>query len=86
MEPPIQSLAFCPLSASVFRGERPLQEILDLALFGANAIEMIPPGIDDAMQSPNMKVPWLSMLREVSTWCCSKSDVESWWSIRLRGR
>jgi len=45
------------------------QEILDLALFGTNGIEMIPPGIDDALQSPNFHVPWLDMLGEVSRWC-----------------
>mmetsp|Transcript_9764 Transcript_9764/g.19174 ORF Transcript_9764/g.19174 Transcript_9764/m.19174 type:complete len:981 (+) Transcript_9764:1019-3961(+) len=45
------------------------QEVLDLALFGTNGIEMIPPGIDDAMQSPGFSVPWLQMLKIVSKWC-----------------
>ena len=45
------------------------QEILDLALFGCNAIEMIPPGLDDAAQSPHFKVSWLDMLSCVSEWC-----------------
>ncbi len=52
-----------------FTPEMMRQEVLDLALFGTNGIEMIPPGIDDAMQSPNFTVPWLEMLNIVSTWC-----------------
>mmetsp|Transcript_6760 Transcript_6760/g.11022 ORF Transcript_6760/g.11022 Transcript_6760/m.11022 type:complete len:927 (+) Transcript_6760:48-2828(+) len=51
------------------------QEVLDLALFGCNAIEMIPPGVDDAEQSPNFHISWEDMLTEVSTWC-DKLDID----------
>ncbi|GBG25674.1 Hypothetical Protein FCC1311_018932 [Hondaea fermentalgiana] len=56
-------------SYDAFTPEMMRQEILDLALFGTNGIEMIPPGIDDALQSPSFSVDWLTMLRIVSTFC-----------------
>jgi len=52
-----------------FTPEMMCQEILDLALFGTNAIELIPPGIDDALQSPNFSIPWLDMMEVVSNYC-----------------
>mmetsp|Transcript_27238 Transcript_27238/g.43788 ORF Transcript_27238/g.43788 Transcript_27238/m.43788 type:complete len:915 (+) Transcript_27238:197-2941(+) len=55
------------------------QEVLDLALFGTNGVEMIPPGVDDAMQSPNFQVPWLEMLGHVSGWCDSLGINVSMW-------
>ena len=45
------------------------QEILEQAFFGCNSIEMIPPGLDDATQSPHFQLPWLTMLKEASHWC-----------------
>ena len=64
-------IAFRPKTNSydAFTEEQMRQEILDLALFGCNAIEMIPPGLDDAAQSPHFKVSWLDMLECVSEWC-----------------
>ena len=38
------------------------QYIRELALFGANSIEIIPPRTDDALTSPHMKLPPLEML------------------------
>ena len=38
-------------SYDAFTVEMMRQEVLDLVLFGSNGIEMIPPGIDDAMQA-----------------------------------
>ena len=56
-------------SYDAFTPEMMRREILDLALFGCNAIEVIPPGIDDALQSPQFSVSWMEMLRVVSEWC-----------------
>jgi len=67
----MHQVAFRPKTNSydAFSVEMMQDEILSLALFGTNGIEMIPPGIDDAMQSPNFKVPWLTMLHQVSKYC-----------------
>lgn len=32
------------------------REILELVFFGMNTVEVIPPGLDDADQSPNFQV------------------------------
>lgn len=56
-------------SYDAFTPEMMRKEILDLALFGCNAIEVIPPGIDDALQSPQFSVSWMEMLKVVSEWC-----------------
>ncbi len=42
------------------------QYIRDLALFGANAIELIPPRSDDDADSPHFPLPPLRMMREMS--------------------
>jgi hypothetical protein len=62
-----------------FTPEQMRQEILDQALFGCNAIELIPPGLDDAEQSPHFTVPWLEMLTLASGWCEQLDlDVSIW--------
>ena len=45
------------------------REILELAFFGGNAIEVIPPGLDDADQSPNFENTWMESIADVSKWC-----------------
>ena len=58
------------------------QEILDLALFGTNGIEMLPPGIDDSPQSPHFKVDWLAMIFAASGWCDDLDiDVSIWYPL-----
>jgi len=52
-----------------FTAQQMRDEVTDLALFGTNGIEMIPPGIDDAMQSPHFTISWTKMLHVVSEWC-----------------
>ena len=42
------------------------QYIRDLAVFGANAIELIPPRSDDADDSPHFTLPKIEMMAEVS--------------------
>ncbi len=42
------------------------QYIRELALFGANSIEILPPRTDDAPTSPHMKVPPLEMMLKLS--------------------
>ena len=42
------------------------QYIRDLAIFGANAIELIPPRSDDAADSPHFPLPPLRMMSEMS--------------------
>jgi hypothetical protein len=42
------------------------QYIRDLAVFGCNAIELIPPRSDDAADSPHFPIPPLRMMTEVS--------------------
>jgi len=42
------------------------QYIRDLAIFGTNAIELIPPRSDDAADSPHFPLPPLPMMREMS--------------------
>ena len=42
------------------------QYIRELALFGTNAIELIPPRSDDAADSPHFPLPPLRMMREMS--------------------
>lgn len=43
------------------------QYIRELALFGANAIEILPPRTDDDLDSPHFKVPPLQMMEHLST-------------------
>jgi len=42
------------------------QYIRDLAIFGANAVELIPPRSDDDEDSPHFSLPKLEMMQEVS--------------------
>lgn len=56
-------------SYDAFSPQQMRQEILDQALFGCNGIEVIPPGLDDAEQSPHFTVDWLEMLEVASAWC-----------------
>src|SRR5262249_57343141 len=42
------------------------QYVRDLAVFGANAIELIPPRSDDDDQSPHFRLPKLEMMTEMS--------------------
>ncbi len=53
------------------------QYIRELALFGANSIEIIPPGTDDDATSLHMKLPHLDMLAEQSR-ICQKYDLDVW--------
>ena len=51
------------------------QYIVDLALFGTNAIENIPFG--DGKRSPLMPLPWQAMNRKISE-ICKKYDLDYW--------
>ena len=63
-----------------FTAQQMRDEVTDLALFGTNGIEMIPPGIDDAMQSPHFTISWTKMLFVVSEWCdCLDLNVSIWY-------
>jgi hypothetical protein len=42
------------------------QYLRDLAVFGCNAVELIPPRADDAADSPHFPLPPLRMMAEVS--------------------
>ena len=42
------------------------QYIRDLAIFGSNAIELIPPRSDDAADSPHFPLPQIDMMVEMS--------------------
>ena len=45
------------------------QYIRDLAIFGTNSIELIPPRSDDADDSPHFPLPKIEMMEEVSRIC-----------------
>ena len=45
------------------------QEVIDHVLFGCNAIEMIPPGLDEYNASPHSDNDWLGRLSYVSDLC-----------------
>jgi len=53
------------------------QYIRELSLFGANSIEIIPPGTDDDATSMHMKLPHLDMVAEQSR-ICQKYDLDVW--------
>ncbi len=56
------------------------QYIRDLALFGANHIEIMPPRTDDDFTSPNMKIPAIQMIVEQSRICKEYGlDVSVWY-------
>ncbi|HYM11665.1 MAG TPA: hypothetical protein VEU62_13095, partial [Bryobacterales bacterium] len=53
------------------------QYIRDLAVFGTNAIELIPPRSDDADQSPHFPLPKIEMMEEVSR-LCNEYGLDVW--------
>jgi hypothetical protein len=56
------------------------QYIRDLALFGANSIEIMPPRTDDDPTSPHMKLPAIDMIVEQSRICKEYGlDVSIWY-------
>ena len=56
------------------------QYIRDLALFGANHIEIMPPRTDDDFSSPHMKLPAIKMIVEQSRICREYGlDVSIWY-------
>ena len=55
------------------------QEIIDCVLWGANTIEIIPPGLDDFQQSPHFQTTWLNMITEVSEFCDKLDIMVSIW-------
>lgn len=72
-------------SYDAFSVEDMKREILEAALFGCNGVEMIPPGLDDAGQSPHFQVPWLEMLWEASSWCDQLDLQVSMWFPNFPG-
>jgi hypothetical protein len=56
------------------------QYIRDLAIFGANSIEIMPPRTDDDFTSPHMKLPAIKMIVEQSRICKEYGlDVSIWY-------
>jgi hypothetical protein len=53
------------------------QYIRDLAIFGTNSIELIPPRSDDADQSPHFPLPKIEMMEEVSR-ICDRYGLDVW--------
>ena len=53
------------------------QYIRDLAIFGTNAIELIPPRSDDADDSPHFTLPKLEMMEEMSR-VCDRYGLDVW--------
>ncbi len=53
------------------------QYIRDLAIFGANSIEIMPPRTDDDFTSRHMKLPAIDMIREQSR-ICDEYDLDVW--------
>ena len=53
------------------------QYIRDLALFGANSIEILPPRTDDELTSPHMKLPPARMIVEQSR-ICQEYGLDVW--------
>ena len=53
------------------------QYIRDLAVFGTNAIELIPPRSDDADDSPHFPLPKIEMMAEVSR-ICNEYGMDVW--------
>ena len=53
------------------------QYIRDLAVFGTNAIELIPPRSDDADDSPHFPLPKIEMMAEVSR-ICNEYGIDVW--------
>jgi hypothetical protein len=53
------------------------QYIRDLAVFGTNAIELIPPRSDDAADSPHFPLPKIEMMVEISR-ICNEYGLDVW--------
>ncbi|GAB3908650.1 hypothetical protein GCM10028803_44680 [Larkinella knui] len=53
------------------------QYIRDLALFGANSIEIMPPRTDDDFTSPHMKLPAIQMIAEQAR-ICNEYGLDVW--------
>ncbi len=53
------------------------QYICDLAIFGTNAIEIVPPRTDDEATSPHFPLPQLRMMQEVSS-IADNYDLDCW--------
>lgn len=51
--------------------------IRELALFGTNAIELLPPRTDDDADSPHFPLPPLEMMKEMSA-ICDQFDLDVW--------
>ena len=64
--------SYCAWDETQFR-----RYILDLALFGTNAIEVIPPRTDDLDNSPHFPIPHLDMLG-VQSRICDELDMDVW--------
>ncbi len=54
-----------------------LRYLCDLAVFGANAIELVPPRTDDDRDSPHFPLPPLDMMAEMSG-ICEMLDLDVW--------
>jgi hypothetical protein len=53
------------------------QYIRELAIFGANSIEIMPPRTDDDFTSVHMQIPAIDMIREQSR-ICNEYDLDVW--------
>jgi hypothetical protein len=53
------------------------QYIRDLAVFGTNAVELIPPRSDDMEDSPHFPLPKIEMMEEVSK-ICAQYGIDVW--------
>ncbi|WP_020531846.1 alpha-glucuronidase family glycosyl hydrolase [Flexithrix dorotheae] len=53
------------------------QYIRDLAIFGANSIEIMPPRTDDDFTSRHMQIPAIEMIKEQSR-ICNEYDLDVW--------
>ena len=54
-----------------------MRYIRELAVFGANAIELVPPRTDDDLDSPHFPLPPLRMMTEMSQ-ICDHFDLDVW--------
>src|SRR5690625_6114244 len=61
------------------------QYIRDLVVFGANAVELVPPNTDDASTGPMLTLPAEEMLGEM-IYLLKKYDLEAWiWCPLMHG-
>ena len=59
--------------------------IRDLAIFGANSIEIMPPRTDDDFTSVHMQIPAIKMIAEQSK-ICDSYDMDVWVLVSEHGR